>query len=270
MKKIRKIIAVLNDFSMLDEVLNKTFTFSHIYDAHVEILYVHETPLFEIPDLFTKENTKIFDTAIVKKELEKKVTMYTTKYKPVIFVQIDDTANRVLAVAKEEKETIIIAAFHPETTENMIHKVFQTVLVIKTKIDTYEKISLAINLESEAGQCPEEVKNMFKKCNIRLFHDYHYVVDPRIELDLSNIKIMEDSHKEVFKKVKQKYALEGDFFINSFLLNDELEQYFNPNKFDLLYTCYHHDILLDSDKLWTRLLKHVQIDIMIEGNLTSF
>ncbi|MCF6244998.1 MAG: hypothetical protein L3J43_08165 [Sulfurovum sp.] len=212
MKTIRKLIAVLNDFSMVDEVLHKTFSFSHTYNAAVEILYVHETPLFEIPDIFTKENSELLDTDAVKKELEEKVKPYAAKYPTAIFVKIDDTANRVWTLAKEEKETMIITAFHPETTENLIHKVSQTVLVIKTKTDTYEKVSLAIDLESTSNTCISEVKEMFKKRKLQLFYDYRYSQDPRIELELSNIKMIEDAQKEAFNEVLKKHALPGDFF----------------------------------------------------------
>jgi len=264
MQKIRKIIAVLNDFSTLDEVLSKTFSLSHTHHAQVEILYVQETPLFEIPNLFTKENSELLDTKAVKKELEKKVTEYNPTSPPVIFVQIDDTVNRVWALAREEKETLIITAYHSELTEDIIHKVSQRVLVVKTKNTSYDKIVLAIDIEDDTSTCVRDVKELFKEKKLQLFYDYRYSLDPRIELELSNIKIIEEVQRESFESILTKHALQGDFFINGFLLDEDLKKYFNKTKFDLIVSCCDEDVLLNADKLWVRLLKNVSIDIMIE------
>jgi len=268
MQNIRKIIAVLNDFSVLDEVLSKTFSLSHTYNTQVEILYVQETPLFEIPDLFTKENSEVLDTQAVKKELEKKVTTYNPTSPPVIFVQVDDTANRVWALAREEKETLIITAYHPELTEDIVHKVSQRVLVIKTNTSSYDKIVLAIDLEDSSPICVSDTKEFFKEKELHLFYDYRYSLDPRIELELSNIKIMEEVQRESFERILTEHALKGDFFINGFLRDTQLKSYFTTSKFDLIVCCGTEDVFLNADKLWVRLLKNIPIDIMIEDNMT--
>jgi hypothetical protein len=263
MQEIRKIIAVLNDFTMIDEVLSKAFSFSNIHNAQVEILYVQETPLFEIPDLFTKENSKVLDTQTVKKEIEKMISKYNPQHTPVVFVHIGDTANRVWALAREDKETLIITAYHPELTEDIIHKVTQYVLVIKTKITTYNKVLLATDLEDGSSMCINNIKEIFNKQNIHLFYNYRYTQDPRVELELSNIQIIESAQKEAFEEIVKKHSLTGDFFVNEFLLDSELKTYFTQSKFDIIVTCCDDEIFLDDDKLWVRVLKNIDIDIMV-------
>jgi len=73
MQSMTKIIAVLNDFTMIDAVLDKTLTFSQKHHATVEILYVHERPLFEIPDFFRSGEQ---ETPLDKEKIKVSIKLY--------------------------------------------------------------------------------------------------------------------------------------------------------------------------------------------------
>ncbi len=65
---ISKIIVVLNNFEKADKILEKALALSIHQKAILEILYVHEEPLFDLPDYFRLKDS-IGDDFIDKERL---------------------------------------------------------------------------------------------------------------------------------------------------------------------------------------------------------
>ena len=262
---ITQIITVLNDFTMADELLAKTFDFAQKYHARVEILYVHETPFFDVPDFFSTEVAGTLEKEKIKKEIEAKVATFKPSVTPAIFVKIDDTQDRVWALARENKETLIITAYHEGITEKLVSKVTQPVLVLKTATQSYKKIALVVDAGSDTPSCIKSVKQHFEESMVELFYDYRYIVDPGMEADLQNVHIIEEAQRNAFEALKKEHGLDGKFFIDGDFLGTQMSEYLKNKNFDLLYTCSHGDDFFVSDNLAMSLLDTLHCDMLISS-----
>ena len=264
MQSMTKIIAVLNDFTMIDVVLDKTLTFSQKYHATVEILYVHERPLFEIPNFFRSGEQEIpLDKEKIKVSIVEKVDTLGFENRPVIFVKIDDTPDRVWALAREDKETFIITAYHKDITEKLVHKISQPILVLKSSTQNYQKMALVVDAGSPSPICIERAKHYFPQIDIELFYDYRYIVDPGMEVSLQNVQIIEDAQREGFNILKEESGLQGKFFIDGDFLGTQMSDYLQEKDFDILYACSHEDGFFVSDNLSITLLEDLSCDMLI-------
>jgi len=264
MQSVKKIIAVLNDFTMIDAVLEKTLAFSQKYHATVEILYVHERPLFEIPDFFSSgEKEAPLDKEKIKASIIEKVDTLNFENTPVIFVKIDDTPDRVWALAREDKETFVITGYHKDITQKLVNKIAQPTLVLKTNSTNYQKMALIVDAGSPSTECIERAKDYFSHIDIELFYDYRYIVDASMEADLQNIQIIEEAQKEAFEALKEESGLEGKFFIDGDFLGTQMSDYLQEKNFDILYVCSHADDFFVSDNLSTALLEDVACDMLV-------
>jgi len=265
-ENIQKIIAVLNDLSMIDEVLAKTFTFAQKHDAVIEILYVHESPLFDVPDFFrsdTEENS--IDKTKIKASIEEKINTYNTPKQVVVFVQIDDTENRVWALAREESETLIITGYHKDITENILRKVKQPVLVVKTNTEAYKKIALVIDMAGHGKNCIDTVKRHFPQSEVELLYDYRYIIDPNMEAAVENTLIIEEAQREAFDRLKSKSGLKGEFFIDGAFSDTQMGEYVQENGFDMLYVCSQENDFFMSDNPALMLLDILHCDMLVSS-----
>ena len=68
---MQNIFALLNDFTKLDSVLKKSINLALEQNALLEVIYVHEEPLFDVPDYFLSKDEALADS--VNKDKVKKV-----------------------------------------------------------------------------------------------------------------------------------------------------------------------------------------------------
>ena len=264
MQSVKKIIAVLNDFAMVDAVLEKTLYFAQRHHAFVEVLYVHERPLFEIPDFFRSGKEELpLDKEKIKASILEKTNSFGFEKRPVVFVKIDDTADRVWALAREDKETFVVAGYHKDTTQKLVSKTAQPILVVKGKSDRYRKIALVLNAGTPSFECIENAQNCFPESNIELFYDYRYIVDPTMEAGLQNVQIIEEAQRDAFEELKAQSGLEGKFFIDGDFLGMQMSKYLQEKDFDMLYVCSHADDYFVSDDLSIALLEDAACDILV-------
>lgn len=261
--KIQKIIAVLNDFTLSERVLEKAFDFATRYGAVVEVLYVHETPLFAVPDYFASTEGEGVDKEKIREALKEKVSHIAGERKVAIFVNVDDTEDRVAHLTGDDKDVLIITAYHDKITQKLIDKVSQEVLVIKNETSTYAKMALILDVNTLSLSCIKNTQAIFPDTHIHLLYDYRYVVDPSMEMDLQNVQIIEDAQKKAFEEVKEKSGLEGDFFIDGSFFGDDLIQYIQAKAFDIVYVCSHGDDFFVSDTLCQELLDEVDCDLLV-------
>ncbi len=250
---------------MADEVLDKTFAFAQKNDARVEILYVHETPFFDVPNFFSTEVAGTLDKEKIQKEIEAKVSTLKPSVTPAIFVKIDDTQDRVWALAREDKKTLIITAYHEGITEKLVSKVTQPVLVLKTSTNAYKKIALVIDAGSDSHSCIASVKKHFAASDVELFYDYRYIVDPGMEADLQNVQIIEEAQRDAFEALKKEHGLDGEFFIDGDFLGTQMSEYLENKNFDMLYVCSHGDDFFVSDNLAMSLVDALRCAMLVSS-----
>jgi hypothetical protein len=247
--KIRKVIAVLNTLDLALAVLKKSFSFAEKYDAIVEVVYIHETPLFDVPDFFISEDKRgsdLLDKDMVKSEIKSLINSLGYQEDIAIFVYIDDTEDRVDNLIKDDDSVIVITSYHEKITKRVIKKVSTPILVLKNPKESYKNISICINSSSRAKKCISLAKELFSNSSIHLMYDYRFVVDPTMELDLQNIALIEEAQREIFQALKDESKLDGEFFVDSSFSADNLIKYINEKDFDLVIDCLNdNDLLVD-------------------------
>jgi hypothetical protein len=258
-----KIIALLNDFNSADVLLKKAFNFADENGASVEILYVHESPLFDIPDYFRSDIEEGIDKEKIKKEIQHRVAALNPKREPAIFVQVDDTPDRVWALSRDDKATLILTTYHDSITSKLIDTISHPILVLKIQKDTYQKVALILNTTSESIDCIRDAKSHFKESNMHLLYDYRYVVDPSMEIDVQNIAIIEEAQREAFEEIKKESHLEGEFFVDGSFFGDDLVQYIDERSYDIVYLCSRGDDFFVSDTLTSELLDRCECDLFV-------
>lgn len=120
-----KVVAVVNDIEALDIVLKRAVSLSEEKKAILEVLFVHEEKIFELPDFFRFKETPEKDVADkdkIKKEIESKLTTLGSKQEHVILVKIDDTVDRVLELTKGDESSTIVMQSNDAITKKLTQK----------------------------------------------------------------------------------------------------------------------------------------------------
>lgn len=278
---MEKIVVVLNDFEKVDELLQKAIKLSQKHDTFLEVLYIHESPLFDLPDYFRLDKSihdNIIDKEKVQKEIKERILKlgFTKNYVTLVFV--DDTINRVLTQTSEDTETLIIMAYHKKITQQLIKKSHLPLLIIKNSVIDYKKIILPVDLGENMYNCIKLANTIFPNIEKRLLYDYRYVIDTSI-LDTDNLVLstpdpilnaeineeLKKSQLYEFEVLKKETGLDGDFIEESLSIEDDLSQYINMNHFDLTILCSNKKQFFFSDSLCFPLLEKLSTDILIQG-----
>ncbi len=263
---INKIVIVLNELSMTKALLQRAFSFASEKGTVVEILYVHERPMFDVPNFFQLKKNKTDDTLDkekVKQSIKNTIATIENSKECAIFIFVNDTVNRVLALIKDDKQTLIITPYHQKITQNLVKKIPLPILTIKNEYSKYKNILLYLNANSRSDECVLQTKTLFLHSNIRLLYDYRYVVDPSIDIDLQNIQEIEKMQRESFEKLKKQSALDGDFFVDSSFFEDSLVKYLQKEEYDLIVICSHEGDFIISDSITLELLHELSTDLLI-------
>jgi len=257
--KIKRIVAVLNSFDLAPTILEKTLSFAKRYDSIVEVIYIHEKPLFDIPDFFIsaeKRGDDLLDKDRVKDEIKNLILSLEHKEDIATFVYINDTEDRVANLIKDDKDSLIITAYHEKITNKLLKKVANPTLVLKNQSKIYNNIAICINASSDVKECINSAKYLYSECTISLLYDYKFIVDPSMELDLQNIADIEKLQRDQFSDIKKRNNLDGEFFVDGSFLADNLINHIKEKDFDLVIDC------LDDGSL---LAKEISNDIFFTG-----
>ena len=206
---MQKIVAVLNDFDKADLILGRAVRWAKEQNAALEILFVHEAPLFTLPDFFHHRENKTLDKTKIREELQERVEKLGYDAACAIFVFVDDTADRVAAHTDGERDTLVVAAYHKSLSEELVEKCYPPLMVLKNDRRTTEKISLPIELDEETKNCIEMTRSLFVQSSIHLIYDNHYLTD----------KEENEARKKRFEALKEETGLEGSY-IEEFAWNE--------------------------------------------------
>jgi nucleotide-binding universal stress UspA family protein len=269
--KMQKIVAVLNDFDQADLVLGRAIALADMQNAALEILFVHEAPLFTIPDLFSssdKQTEQGIDKEKIKNEINEKMAGLAYKKAYAVFVFVDDTADRVSAHARDQSSALIVSAYHKKVTEALIAICRLPLLILKNDRQENSHIALPIELSDSARNCIDFSKRLFGHSSIRLLYDHHYLVDEETK----------KAEKAAFEELKAKTHLEGDY-IEEFAWNEadfgedyetiekHLIDYIKKGPFDLTILCTQKNDLLSNEALILSLLHELSTDFLVYRHL---
>ncbi len=248
MQTVTKIIVSINDLENLNTLLKKSLLLANKVDAVVEILYVYEAPLFELPDFF-KKSDKTLDKEAIKKEIQCILKQHGFFKNIAIFIYIDDTINRLKHLIDGDKNSLIVTTYHKTITPKIIKHFPQTLLVKHDR--EYKNIVTCIDSKKSFERCLLFTKQLFSDLKNFLIYEYHYIVDPTMEADLQNFPQIESLKREEFEAIKKESGLDGEFFLDGSFDEMELKEYINNNNFDLALLCLYENNSLfhDVDKI---------------------
>lgn len=170
-----RVIVLVNDLEKMEMLLEKGVVFANGHNAFLEVLFVHEVPLFEIPDYFLSEE-KIAEGLISKdkihQEIEEVLKGLEIEKEPAILVYENDTVDRLLTLLKDTKETLVVTAYHTSLSAKLVEETPYAFWFIKEDERDYNNIALPMELEDEFEKCIKLTQHLFPKGEITLLHDY--------------------------------------------------------------------------------------------------
>ena len=272
----KKTIVLLNTTDNIKNALQKGVKFSKQHNTILEVLFVHEEPLFELPDIFRlKREENSLDKESIKKEIIKELLELSPNDKYAIFVYVDDTLHRLETIAKEPKETVVITPYQKEITPMLIEETSYAFWVLKEPKE-YNKILLPTDLKEPTMKAINYALHIFEGSRLFLVHDHRYLVDTlAIQADYLNVapltspitielnEEIKEAHKKEFENYLKEFGIEGDFIEANGEVSEDLIEYTKQHKFDLLFMYRSDEELFSSTSLIVTLMENLEIDFFI-------
>jgi nucleotide-binding universal stress UspA family protein len=275
----KRTVVLLNDFESIDNLLKKAIAFSTKHQTTLEVLYVHEEPLFDIPDYFLSED-KIANEGLDKEKVKAKIKEHLVALKQndehAILIYIDDTVDQVLHYAKDQKDILFITAYHEKISETLISKTPYSFWIVKNDSDLYNKIVLPIDFTDKGKEVLQASKHIFSENSMTMVHDYRYLIDtmnvpidyldvsPMISPDIVEVnESLKREQKKIFEAYKKEFDVEGECIEEEGSLDQDLIDYISKREFDLVVMYHQDDELFLSPSLILTLLKSLSIDFFV-------
>jgi len=275
--QFKKTVVVLNTLDNMTNALQKGVNFSKQHNSVLEVLFVHEEPLFELPDIFTlnRENNSL-DKESIKKEITKQLLELNPNEKYAIFVYIDDTLNRLESIAKEPKETVVITPYQKEITPTLIEETSYAFWVLKEPKESYNKILLPTDLKEPTMKAINYALHLFKQSKLFLVHDHRYLVDTLVvQADYLNVtpltspitvelnEEVKEAHQKEFENYLKEFGIEGEFIEANGEVDEDLIAYSRKHQFDLLFMYRNDEELFSSSSLILSLMEELEVDFFV-------
>jgi len=269
---MQKVVALLNDFEKADRVLTKAVKLAEEQNASLETLFVHEAPLFSLPDFFLHlehKKERQINKEKIRKELEQRIDNLGFSGNSAVFVYIDDTADRAVAHTREESDRLIVSAYHETISRDLVRKSPAPVLLLKRDIADYTKLSIPVELDGSAKACLSLSRSLFPRCQLHLIYDNHYLTD----------KEEAKAQKLAFEQLAAEMGAKGDY-IEEFAWNEadygedfalmeaHLARLIEKNGSDLTLLCSGNDDLLYGEAVSLSLLQNIGTDFFIARRLS--
>jgi len=209
-------LALINETKDIKEVLAEAIKYNR---AVLEVLFVHEEGLFDLPELFKPEYEQ--DENIDKEAIKKEIlnTLNELKYQEdvAVFVYYNDTYSRVENLLKSS-DTLIVTKYNTSTKELLDSR--YKILFLKKSMHNYQKVLVELALDGEDKQRIELAKELFPNKELILAYDYnHYIaidtlsIDPTVGLGYDPLldETVKKENKKAFNKILQDTSLNGVF-----------------------------------------------------------
>ena len=275
----KRVVVLLNDFENIENVLQKAFDFSTQHETSLEILYVQEEALFDIPDYFLSD-AKIENECLDKKKIKAKIQEHLVRLgiqgNHAILVYEDDTVAQVLHYAKNDKNILFVTRYHEELSEKLLEQTAHSFWIVKNMVSNYQNIALPFDFRDKGKETLKLSKHIFANKSITILHDYRYVLDTlTVQVDYLNVtplvtpeiielnEKLEKEQKEAFEKYQKEFEVKGEWIEGTGSLERDLMEYISKKDFDLTMM-YHQDTeLFLSPSLIVELLKGLSMDFFI-------
>lgn len=275
----KRTVVLLNEIGNIENILKKAIELSNKHNTTLEVLFVHEEPLFSLPDYFISED-KIeedrFDTQKIKEHIEDIIQNLNPKNSHSVLVRIDDSVNQLIEYGKEQKEILVVTNYNRELTPQLIKKSSYSFWIIKNEYKEYSNIVLPLDLTELSKKAIKITQHLFSTSSLRIVHDYRYLIDRlyiqeeylqvapvATTLDLEINKKLKKRQKSHFEEYKKTYDIEGDFIEEQHLLKDDLANYINEHKAELTVMYRQDGELFFSPTLIEELIKLISTDFLI-------
>lgn len=266
-QNIDKVMVVLNNFEKSDKIFEKAITIASQENSVLEIVYVHEKPLFAIPDYFRSDDSatdNMIDKQKVKKEIKMRLSKLGRTEACAILVFVDDTVDRVLTQTKGQDQTLIVTAYHDSITEKLVNNSNVSFLLIKSNKQNHKHIIMPVDLSENSLPSVLLAKTLYPQSKIRLLYDNCYVL----------LKKEKKKQRELFEALKKDTNLEGDYieeqimneidFVNEiYAVEKHLATHIKAHNFDLTILYSYHKDFTFSDSISFAMLEILQTDILL-------
>ena len=275
----KRVVILLNELENIDNVLKKAFDFSIQHQTRLEILYVQEQELFDVPDYFLSDDkiaNERLDKKSVKTKIEEHLLALDIQGDHAILIYEDDTIDQVLHYAKGQKDILFITAYHQELSAKLVEKTPHSFWIVKNNSQSYHNIAIPLDFSDTGERVITLAKHIFPTQNITMIHDYRYLLDTlTVQVDYLNVvpvitpdilalnETLKKEQKAKFEHYKKEFELNGKCIEGEASLDKDLIEYISKNDFDLSIL-YHQDTeLFLSPSLILELLKFVETDFFI-------
>jgi len=275
----KRVVVLLNDLNDRELLLTKGIAFAKEHQCTIEVIFVHEVPLFELPDYFRSDESireATLDKAKVKQEILDTLESLSPENNYAVLVYENDTVDRLLTSLTDTKHSLVITRYHESLTNLLIEKTDYAYWVIKTEKSNYKNIILSVDLKDKSRKCIAFTKHVFADANIKLVHDYRYLLDTMIiredymnvapittGMDIEINTEFKESQKKLFNKYLKEYALEGDFIEGDGALDEDLIDYIKTHNFDLTVLYRNDEDLFFTPTLIVSLMSNIASDFFV-------
>ena len=272
LKKIEKILVVIQETDKIEYLLTTAIQLCKEHHAVMEILFIHESPLFELPDYFKRRKTQSLDKRRIETEIETMLFRLGNTSSYAVFIEDADTVEQVVVLNQGNTPTLIVSFYHEEITPKLAKKVTSPLLVMKSKPKTYQKILFPVDLNQNNKAYILQTHSLFPNATITLLYEPRYIIENYIfDADFISIplettinpqveqKILE-TQKEAFKALQKETGLKGKLIDG---IENDLIHYINTQKSDLLIIHSEHDNFLFENTLSQELITATKTDLFI-------
>jgi len=275
----KRVVVVLNEIENIDNLLEKAVAFSAKHKTTLEVLFVHEEPLFQLPDYFLSDE-KIskdkVDTKRIKKSIQEKLNQLNVDRTVSILVLLDDTLNHVIEYGKDNRDILFITAYHEDLNSELLHKTPYSFWIVKNRHSSYKNILLPLDLNKKSAEIIKATQHIFPTVQLGMVHDYRFTLDTSLMEDghlkispiVSSIDIevnqeKKEIQKALFESYKNEFNLTGDFIEEKRGLEEDLALYIEKSYAELIVMYPEEVELFLSSNLITKLLHRVPKDFLV-------
>jgi len=270
--KIEKVLVVIQEADKIGQLLKESIDLCKTNSTVMEILFVHESPMFELPDYFKRSQTESLDKTRLEREIETMLSTLGNTSSYAIFIEDSDMIDQVVAKDRGKTETCIVSFYHEETTVKLADKVSSPLLVMKSETKTYKHILFPVDLNEKNADYIHYIKALFPSADITLLYEPSYLIENYIfdtdftilpldyTVDLQLDQEMLEEQKEKFEALKRETGLKGEL-VDEF--DSDFIEYINAKNADLLVIHSENKNFLFDDTLSKKLISSVQTDLFI-------
>lgn len=180
MFKVKKVLAVINDIESMEPVLKKGIALASTESAFLEVMFVHETPIFDRVEYFRfkyEAPLEGIDREKVRLEVVEKLGKLNAPIDTPVEVFLDDTVDQVLKVTKCETSMVILIGHNNLIAKQLVQESHLPVLVLKNSKDhIYKNIVVPFDFSEASKTGVDLALKLFDKSLITLVHDFRYLI----------------------------------------------------------------------------------------------